>query len=1238
MFDLVREFWKELGWFLNAMGGFPLYMALLLFLGLWVFWRGRFTLVEPEHNIDLALKEGGLEDLEEYLQASPHVSQQIARKSLQTLGDQERSLEEGTMQSGSAEEENGFPSTNGESGDSSDRRISSDRQILPEDEMQKDAGAEGKAVGTRIPPSMHPDDPFGEYRRIPFHDAPLWLMSWSILLLIALGLSLIDGVLSLSRNMPHPIETALLGEILPGLFVPLPRPTVALMVYTVLGYLFMEGGLVFLKEVLGLKRLHLLHKNDYRRRIARRLFELNGYRDFRWVDYSFAKWWFPLSIVICGFLLWANIRIFYADAQAWHGAMAVGNLFPVVLVRLFDHVWLYPVKYHRRQPAYKDTVPLPLVPGHMARKDWIYAELPSDGGERNGHGAKPIIWDIHEKEEGSLSRFNPKSGKLFEEFLYVMTGRTDWYDHQEQAFQLVHEGKNVALVGPNDSGRSVWTFLVVISEAIQRAETAVLLYPDRQTCRREYDRFCESLFQTSLCWNLNVLDVTRADVRTLKWSREVPFIVFSDLDSFEEVFLRHWEVYQDFLIDLSLIAFEDVDQLSGSRASNLYFILRRFRSLQSQFTQRPLKYIVTSFPTGTNLETHLTMLLGESIIALDVDSAPTSNVRVCIMRPCEGASAAARCTEPFNRPSDVQGMAADLNSLGYEPLFVEASKAHPSVNRRGFPNEGPLRARKRTDDSGPLADAVVSIVRLKNRNAFRIIHQLRHAAANRPEALHLSFWVARPDPMVALLLHMLEEIRLNNRSLWEDHERLLRTGVFSFSAENIFLRNKHFLATLREMPRTFNGLTKIFGESFSSRKLEELGQQRRLDVVPPRTSEGEIRYRLREGVLPKPARTEMVGEEPVSVEDSGRAYDSVLFQVDPERAPTAFYPGRVFVAGGKRYRVPHEVVPGDTSGRILVNSEEADIFTVKIRRCKLEWMEEMTRIRSQIGPTPFEVSRGDVLLEEEIFGYREWTNDSNQYVATHLYQKLGRRHPVSRMQTQGVEVRFPGEELTEAARHALVHLFRAVVNSRFGNERNCPDVIEEAEQDGLEQMAEPTLRIVDVYPGGVGYAERITPLVFVELMRIVRLLVEEVGVTNPGLVFYLSRCHRLKCGVVGSLENREDSPTVGDLLREEEVTRSPRRTEQMEGIVQKSAMESATEPPGGKNHIQRLQRAAMEIQGFIRRVLPDSEIRSQMEAVDREEEAGEGTESRRFKDGEDPVSAYNRALRDTLAVLRDISG
>ena len=415
--------------------GLPLYVVALVFLGVWVFFRGRGVMVLPPARIDLKMDEAEVGDLAQALSQREQVT---LPRPVATSEDKEKQVEEGRLEE----------AVDSEDPDESAEAAVDESEPDPESDQTVDVGdVEEVRIGT-------PPDRGEGYRSFPLHDAPLWLMAWMALLLLATVLLLVDGVMQLQTGPGQPLEEMAFAWIpLLGNYTPLPRPTIALLVYTLLGYVGLEIGVFVLRQALALKRLHLMHPQDGRRRLARWLFRLYGFHEFRTLDYSFPRWLLPVSVIVSGGLLFGDILLFYAAAPGWCGPLAVAHLLPIVLARVFDYAWLTDVSWSRKTAEARDKVDIHDLPDRLADEGLVFAR--PDG--------RAVRIPVQGASDGRVRPFGDEDGDLPKELLMALADSETWYAHQARAWEEIRQGRNVLLSLPNDAGRSVWAHCVAVS-------------------------------------------------------------------------------------------------------------------------------------------------------------------------------------------------------------------------------------------------------------------------------------------------------------------------------------------------------------------------------------------------------------------------------------------------------------------------------------------------------------------------------------------------------------------------------------------------------------------------------------------------------------------------------------------------------------------------------------------------------------------------------------------------------
>jgi len=1078
---------------LTLLTGLPLYIAFLFLLGTWVFFRGRSLMIRPRHRIDLRMADGGVKDLSRAVSPADDIR---LPKSITTAEDRETQLEKRDR------------STSEEAPDEDEEEGADDGdQTATDEEDSEDGGGDGDRDDEATPTPTLQARRHDPYRRFPIHDAPLWLMAWLTLLVVACLLLVADGLITIHRGTAYELEAYLAGWLpLSSQWIPLSRPLVALFAFTVLGYAWMELFVWLFRTVLGVSKLHLAHPDDVRRLTVQRLYKAFGFREFRSLDYSFPRWLFPVIVAVCAGLLFGDILLFYRGAPGWCGPLAVAHLLPIVVARMFDHAWLVEVTYRRSTTDERATIPLAKLPYVLAVADTPRIVVQHDPSNPD-KAPEPVIYHLQRPREtgAQVKPFDENDGDLMRELLIARSGGTSWYIHQHSAWERARSGKHVMLCAPQHAGKSVWIQSLAVRKVLLEGGAVLLIYPDASSARRERHRLARAIKKTSLAWNIEILDATTGKLAAIDWDTETPFLVFSDLDTLGEELLVHWDRYRAFWRLLRMLCVEDFDAMSGVPASNLYYLYCRLETLRRRDTQADLQLAVTVSPVSGALEDEAAKIFGEPFVRVETDGAPRIPIQVCLVQPPDPLASAERRFSPSRLPPEILHLIADVRGCGHDPVYVEPCPlTHAERLREQELGNYDLYTGIRLDQT--LAETSVSVVYTSVANALSLPYQLAHAGIDNEEQRHLVLLSTRPDPISALWLKVLAH-GTNGATASELVAQLPRPGCFAFSRENRLLRRRHLTESLRETAMRRDELVALFGERLVSDELTRLDAERRLERLETGGDTDEQRYRLREGVRAQELEANVVTDDTVHVVTPVRGLEQELFQVDRIRSNTALYPGKVLEVRGGRYRVPLRKLPGTVESRLVVEPESREVFTTRIRRWSIssptdERRRSKEKVKCQLGTQPFILETRWVSLREEIHGYREWTNDTHVCLGSFFYDRLGISRTsisASSVEVPMLEVTFPGATIDETTRHALDHVLRWCLEFRYANESLTPDVLDAHTMMGGPDGT-PCVRICDRHPGGIGYVERIFHDDFVELLHLAVELLRDVGADRPDLL------------------------------------------------------------------------------------------------------------------------------------------
>lgn len=294
------------------------------------------------------------------------------------------------------------------------------------------------------------------------------------------------------------------------------------------------------------------------------------------------------------------------------------------------------------------------------------------------------------------------------------------------------------------------------------------------------------------------------------------------------------------------------------------------------------------------------------------------------------------------------------------------------------------------------------------------------------------------------------------------------------SLDNAALTVRHMLSAASELPLSRDEAAELFSSAALDAVIERadlpglLGDDEELLrvserlVMRPRlrlASDGVIHHEdelVLDGGLLSRGSTETSA---MSVTDVvNRAGGETVTRVDTVRALAAMYPGRVFVRGGRRYRVVSASEQTRTGeGRVLVEPERRRIATHRIRHLELAYDGEGHAL-SLGGDENVRFHQTAVTLRERIIGVQQ------RQRSRHLADALHYDAPIEvSYRSRATMVRLP--EAPASAYEAVERLARVTLPAFIRHEEEDLDV--SCDDQGV-------LAFVDRHPGGAGYARAIT--------------------------------------------------------------------------------------------------------------------------------------------------------------------
>jgi hypothetical protein len=293
---------------------------------------------------------------------------------------------------------------------------------------------------------------------------------------------------------------------------------------------------------------------------------------------------------------------------------------------------------------------------------------------------------------------------------------------------------------------------------------------------------------------------------------------------------------------------------------------------------------------------------------------------------------------------------------------------------------------------------------------------------------------------------------------------------------------RHLLLALDELPDTWSGLRKDFlwSKEIIQDTLEQIAREGKLTrkevrfLDDDRELHRETEYKSQQIAGGERRPLDTVGASLIEVRhpSARESGDGLLMRVDPERLTIQAYPNRVFLSGGRRYRIRE----WDSLDQVLRDGWLA---------CDLEEIYSATwRIHSsrvfRIEPASASVNFGSLTRLTASLNYWEEVSGA-VWVAPDLTtgeirnsKPLDVRRPIEqRFATRGLVLRFAGQQ-DALALASLAQALRHVLPVHLGVEEDALEVVPLIGDVDVQNRPAFGLAIVDLYPGGIGLVDAVS--------------------------------------------------------------------------------------------------------------------------------------------------------------------
>ncbi|KAB5572407.1 hypothetical protein GE09DRAFT_956103 [Coniochaeta sp. 2T2.1] len=261
----------------------------------------------------------------------------------------------------------------------------------------------------------------------------------------------------------------------------------------------------------------------------------------------------------------------------------------------------------------KERKSIPEIVQELKDSPWYTGQIVPDGHR---------VFDEQEAVYGDL---NFLLSQEMVNALYNAKGITQFFAHQAEAINALHDGHNVIVSTSTSSGKSLIYQLPVMHALEQDPNTrAMYIFPTKALAQDQKRSLKEMLGYLP---GLEEVMVETFDGDTpfqeRNTIRDEARIIFTNPDMLHITILPQEERWRTFLKNLKYVVVDEIHYYNGLMGSHVAFIMRRLRRICAAVGNRHVKFISCS-ATVANPEEHFKTIFGlENVKLVDFDGSPS---------------------------------------------------------------------------------------------------------------------------------------------------------------------------------------------------------------------------------------------------------------------------------------------------------------------------------------------------------------------------------------------------------------------------------------------------------------------------------------------------------------------------------------------------------------------------------------------------------------------------------------
>jgi DEAD/DEAH box helicase domain-containing protein len=214
---------------------------------------------------------------------------------------------------------------------------------------------------------------------------------------------------------------------------------------------------------------------------------------------------------------------------------------------------------------------------------------------------------------------------------YRAKGLVQLYSHQAEAAGRVRKGRNVVVVTPTASGKTLCYNLPVLNAVLENPDTrALYLFPTKALAQDQLAELEDLGRRTGERWGVFTYDGdTPADAR--RAIRQQGHIVITNPDMLHTGILPHHTQWTRLFENLSFVVIDELHAYRGVFGSHLANVLRRLRRIARFYGKSP--QFICSSATIANPGELAGRLLEAEVEVVDVNGAPSAQKNMVFFNP-----------------------------------------------------------------------------------------------------------------------------------------------------------------------------------------------------------------------------------------------------------------------------------------------------------------------------------------------------------------------------------------------------------------------------------------------------------------------------------------------------------------------------------------------------------------------------------------------------------------------------